>query len=181
MRRPGKRARRFIAAVAVGAAALPLLGAGTFFALDRIYPLPPVGEVPVSAQVVDRDGRLLRAFATQEGRWRLPVSLGEVDPQFVRMLVAYEDKRFRDHHGVDPVAMLRASVQFAVNGRIVSGGSTLTMQVARLLDDGTTGRWTGKLRQIRLALALERGETVELPPATWIWCCGCAMRWIAAR
>ena len=161
MRRPGKRARRFIAAVAVGAAALPLLGAGTFFALDRIYPLPPVGEVPVSAQVVDRDGRLLRAFATQEGRWRLPVSLGEVDPQFVRMLVAYEDKRFRDHHGVDPVAMLRASVQFAVNGRIVSGGSTLTMQLARLMEVGGGQSISVKLRQMFRALQIERKLTKD--------------------
>ena len=156
MLRPGKRARRYIAAAAVAVAAIPLLGVGTFIALDRIYPLPPVGEVPVSAQVVDRDGRLLRAFATQEGRWRLPVSLDEVDPQFVRMLIAYEDKRFRDHHGVDPAAMLRASVQFAVNGRIVSGGSTLTMQLARLMEVGGGQSISVKLRQMFRAVQIER-------------------------
>jgi penicillin-binding protein 1C len=100
----------------------------------------------VSAQVVDRDGRLLRAFATGEGRWRLPVSLDEVDPQFVRMLIAYEDKRFRDHAGVDPLAMLRAGLQFAANGRIVSGGSTLTMQLARLMEVGGGRTVSTKLR-----------------------------------
>ena len=153
LRRPGKKASRIIAAAAIAVAAMPLLGAGTFFTLDRIYPLPPIAEVPVSAQVVDRDGKLLRAFATEEGRWRLPVSRDEVDPQFVRMLVAYEDKRFRDHHGVDPVAMLRASLQFATSGHIVSGGSTLTMQLARLMEVGDTyigesivgSRFTGRI------------------------------------
>ena len=72
------------------------------------------------------------------------------------MLVAYEDKRFYDHAGVDPLAVLRAAKQALTTGKVVSGGSTLTMQVARLLEDGPTGRWQGKLRQTRVALALER-------------------------
>jgi penicillin-binding protein 1C len=151
-----RRAGRIIAATALALCAMPLAGLGTFLALDRIYPLPPVGDVPVSAQVVDRDGKLLRAFATREGRWRLPVKLADVDPQFIHMLIAYEDKRFRDHHGVDPVAMLRASVQFATNGRIVSGGSTLTMQLARLMEVGGGQAISTKLRQIFRALQIER-------------------------
>uniref|UniRef100_UPI003AA81155 transglycosylase domain-containing protein n=1 Tax=Thalassospira alkalitolerans TaxID=1293890 RepID=UPI003AA81155 len=71
------------------------------------------------------------------------------------MLIAYEDKRFYSHHGVDPLAMLRATAQAVRHGEIISGGSTLTMQVARLLEDSGTGSWRGKLRQIRVALALE--------------------------
>ena len=117
--------------------------------------LPPLA-VETSVEMRDRNGVLLRAYTVADGRWRLSVPLSAVDPRYVNMLIAFEDKRFYRHRGVDPVAMLRAVGQAAWHGRIVSGGSTLTMQVARLLEDGTTGRWDGKLRQIRLALALER-------------------------
>ncbi|MFN7001782.1 MAG: transglycosylase domain-containing protein, partial [Elioraea tepidiphila] len=75
---------------------------------------------------------------------------------YLRMLLAYEDRRFYQHSGVDPRSMTRAVLQALWNGRVVSGGSTLTMQVARLLEEGTTGEVAGKLRQIRVALALER-------------------------
>lgn len=109
-----------------------------------------------SAEVLDRNGSLLRAYTVADGRWRLKASLEAVDPIYVNMLIAYEDKRFYSHAGVDPLAMLRAAYQALTQGKIVSGGSTLTMQTARLLEDGTTGKWAGKLRQIRVALALER-------------------------
>lgn len=109
-----------------------------------------------SPEVRDRTGALLRAYTIDDGRWRMALSPDQVDPLFYRMLVAYEDHRFYDHPGVDPVATLRALAQAVRHGRIVSGSSTLTMQVARLLEDGTTGQWRGKLRQMRLALALER-------------------------
>jgi len=109
-----------------------------------------------STEVLARDGTLLRAYTVADGRWRLAVSLDAVDPLYLDMLVAYEDKRFYRHPGVDGLALMRAAAQAAWNGRIVSGGSTLTMQVARLLEDSGTGRWKGKIRQARLALALER-------------------------
>ncbi len=117
--------------------------------------LPPL-TVETSVEVFDRSATLLRAYTVEDGRWRLAVGLEDVDPDFIAMLVAYEDKRFWRHNGVDLRAFLRAALQALGNGRVVSGGSTLTMQVARLLEDGPTGRWQGKLRQIRLALALER-------------------------
>ncbi len=117
--------------------------------------LPPL-VTETSTEVLARDGTLLRAYTVTEGRWRLATSVDAVDPAYVRMLVAYEDKRFFRHAGVDLPALARAAAQAAWNGQIVSGGSTLTMQVARLLEDGPTGRWPGKLRQIRVALALER-------------------------
>ncbi|MGV6849327.1 MAG: transglycosylase domain-containing protein, partial [Marinibacterium sp.] len=107
-----------------------------------------------SAEIRDRNGRLLRAYPVADGIWRLRP--GPVDPDFVAMLLAYEDRRFARHSGVDWRAMARAALQAVRNGRVVSGGSTLTMQVARLLEDGTTGRLTGKIRQMRVAWALER-------------------------
>lgn len=111
-------------------------------------------DVPVGVEVLARDGALLRAFQVADGRWRLDP--GPVDPLFLDMLAAWEDQRFLRHHGVDLWALLRAGGQAVRHGRVVSGGSTLSMQVARLLEDGTTGVWGGKLRQMRLALALER-------------------------
>ncbi|HVX35457.1 MAG TPA: penicillin-binding protein 1C [Hyphomicrobium sp.] len=109
-----------------------------------------------SVTVVDRDDRLLRAFTTTEGNWRLPLDPKDVDPHYLKMLFAFEDKRFYSHHGVDPKAVLRAVGQMLRHGRIVSGGSTLTMQVARLLDGKHERTATGKLRQMARAMELER-------------------------
>ncbi len=145
---------------------LPTLAAALLFAAglardatDRwidATALPPLS-VETGAEITARDGTLLRAFTVADGRWRLDP--GPVDPLFTRMLIAYEDHRFADHPGVDPRALLRAAGQSLLAGRIVSGGSTLTMQVARLMEDSGTGKFSGKLRQIRVALALERHLT----------------------
>lgn len=117
----------------------------------------PASLIPeTSVQVLARDGSLLRAFTVADGRWRMAVNSEAVDSTYIAMLLAYEDRRFHSHNGVDGRAMLRASWQALRSGGIVSGGSTLTMQVARLIEDGSTGQWHGKLRQIRLALALEQ-------------------------
>ena len=138
---------------AAGAFALAVAG---FFALDHFYPLKLDETTEVSAEVVDRDGALLRPFATTEGRWRLAVDLKQVDPDFIRMLIAYEDKRFRAHHGVDPLAMARSVLQFVGNGRIVSGGSTLSMQLARLMQPRGERAVSQKLRQMFRAVQIER-------------------------
>ena len=116
----------------------------------------PVLAVAQSTEMRARDGTLLRAWQVDDGRWRLGARPDQVDPRLIEMLIAYEDRRFRSHPGVDPLAVLRAGGQALAQGRIVSGGSTLTMQVARLLEDSGTGSWRGKLRQARVALALER-------------------------
>jgi penicillin-binding protein 1C len=134
--------------------------------IKTLGPAPSKSAVEMSTQVVDRNGRLLRAYATSQGRWRLPVKLSEVDPRFVRMLLAYEDRRFYDHAGVDALAMLRAGWQWLRNGRVVSGGSTLTMQVARLLEPRPDRTLGAKLFQMVRAIELEHGlsktEILEL-------------------
>jgi len=117
--------------------------------------LPPV-LAETAREVRDRNGALLRAYPVADGIWRLDVASDQVDPTYLAMLLRYEDKRFYSHSGVDLRAMLRAGTQAVWRGEVVSGGSTLTMQVARLLENGGTGRWAGKLRQIRVALALEQ-------------------------
>lgn len=114
-----------------------------------------------STVVLDRHGQLLRPFATREGRWRLPVETSDVDPHYLAMLKAYEDARFEQHFGIDPLALLRATMQFVGNGRVVSGGSTLTMQVARLLEPRDERTLTAKLRQMVRAVQLERRFTKD--------------------
>ena len=138
----------FVAVVAIFAAA-----AGWIVSLG---PVPTGKDLAYSTLVVDRDRKLLRPYPTVEGRWRLPVGVGDVDPRFFALLFAYEDKRFRSHPGVDPVALVRAAWQLVANGRIVSGGSTLTMQVARLLEPRADRTFAAKLRQVVRAVALER-------------------------
>jgi penicillin-binding protein 1C len=143
---------------------------GAAFALAAwvvaIGPAPRGKGLAFSTQVVDREGRLLRSYATPEGRWRMQAGADEVDPRFLRMLVAYEDKRFYAHHGVDPLAIVRAGYQLAVQGRIVSGGSTLTMQVARLLEPRGERSMVAKLRQmvraVELDAALSKDEILSL-------------------
>ena len=147
--------RRSAIALAAGAAFVALAWAGLESA-DRAYPPPVVAAFPVSTEVVDRNGALLRAFATPDGLWRLQANLDEVDPDFVKMLIAYEDKRFFDHEGVDVLALLRAAGQFASNGRIVSGGSTLSMQLARLMEPRESRSIGAKVRQILRAIQIER-------------------------
>ncbi|MCD2183084.1 penicillin-binding protein 1C [Rhizobium sp. GN54] len=126
---------------------------------DEAFPPPIERAMETSREVVDADGRLLRAFATSEGLWRLRTTSDDVDPQFVRMLLAYEDQRFHAHSGVDPLALLRAAGQFVGNGRIVSGASTLSMQVARLIEPRDGRSLLAKARQMARAIQLERRLT----------------------
>ena len=109
-----------------------------------------------SPLALDREGRLLRAFATPEGRWRLTVKLAEVDPHFINLLKVYEDRRFDAHGGVDMIGVARAAWQLARNGRVVSGASTLSMQAARLLEPREARSFSAKLRQMVRAVQLER-------------------------
>lgn len=132
-----------------------LVGAGLGVALQRLGPPPLHAASPVSTLVLDRNGKLLRPFTTPEGRWRLPVSVSEVDPTYIEILIAYEDKRFYRHWGVDPWALIRALWQAASRGRIVSGASTLTMQVARLLEPREVRSLGAKLREMLRAVQIE--------------------------
>ena len=124
--------------------------------LDRAYPPPLHNARIVSQELVDADGNLLRAFATPDGRWRLQTTAAEVDPQFIKMLIAYEDQRFYDHHGVDIQALGRSAWQLLTNGRIVSGASTLSMQVARLIEPRADRSFSAKFRQMLRAVQIER-------------------------
>ncbi|WP_253946073.1 penicillin-binding protein 1C [Niveibacterium sp. COAC-50] len=125
----------------------------TAWVLDRLFPLPlPPHEAGLI--VAAADGTPLRTWPSVDGVWRYPVTAEQVSPRYLQAVLNYEDRWFRWHPGVNPFAMLRAAWQWARNGRIVSGGSTLTMQVARMLDPPPR-TLRGKLRQVVRALQLE--------------------------
>ncbi len=150
--------RRILRRVAIAGLAL----AGSIAVAAAIWivslgPVPLAQTKQISTTVVDRNGKLLRAYAMADGRWRLPVKAARgVDPGYVSLLLAFEDQRFRTHHGVDPLALGRAAVQLLTRGHIVSGGSTITMQLARLLEPRRERSITAKLRQIVRAIEIER-------------------------
>jgi penicillin-binding protein 1C len=149
-----KTLRRLGIGAAATVAFLAFAGA-TLWQLDRAFP-PPLAQTPVvSAEVLDRDGHLLRAFATPDGYWRLKTGLDQVDPKFIDMLLTYEDKRFWRHEGIDVLALGRAALQFVTSGHIVSGGSTLSMQLARLIEPRESRSIGAKLRQMARAVQIE--------------------------
>ena len=125
----------------------------------ELGPVPWPSEEGASPVVLDRSGVLLRAFTTSDGRWRMPVEVQEVDPRYIAMLIAYEDRRFLQHNGIDIYAVLRASLQLLAYGRVVSGASTLTMQVARLLEPRADRSMSAKLRQMIRAVEIERSRS----------------------
>jgi penicillin-binding protein 1C len=150
----GRRAFRFLSACAFAF----ILAICAFVAWTISLGPLPLGEArQVSSTVVDRNGKLLRAYAMADGRWRLPVDAkANVDPIYLKVLLAYEDQRFYAHDGVDPLALGRAALQLGTRGHIVSGGSTITMQLARLMEPRRQRSLYAKLRQIVRAIELER-------------------------
>ena len=145
---------RLIAAGLGGVAVVTAAACALF--VWSLGPAPLGRDLPYSHVVLDRSGKLLRAYATPQGRWRLQAKTEDVDPRFVKLLFAAEDKRFYEHYGVDPLALARAAIQLVTQRHIVSGGSTLTMQVARLLEPRRERSMAAKLRQIVRAIETER-------------------------
>lgn len=135
-----------------------------FIALDHLFPFDTTGR-SMSCVIVDRRQTPLRAFADKNGVWRYPARPDQVSPLYLQALLAYEDRWFYHHPGINPPAVCRAFFQNLTHGRIVSGGSTLTMQTARILDmdeqehrpssQGFSARMGVKLRQVFRALQLE--------------------------
>jgi penicillin-binding protein 1C len=113
-----------------------------------------------SPSVLDGEGALLRAYLAGDERWRLVTTPSDLTSTHREILLAYEDKRFYRHYGVDHLALARAGWQLVRHRRVVSGASTITMQVARLLDPRPTGVWT-KFTQMAAARQLERSYSKE--------------------
>lgn len=133
------------------------LGLGLAF----VVPLPARLSVPDSTVLEYRDGSVAHVFLAADDRWRLPTEPGHVDPAYVEALVALEDARFWWHPGVDPLAVVRAATDNLRAGRVVSGASTLTMQLVRILEPRprTFGsKLIEALRAVQLELHLSKTE-----------------------
>lgn len=153
------RNRKLYIAAAV-AAVFIVLSVAALPVLDRLSPPDLSRYHDTSPVVLDRNGEILRAFTVEDGIWRLPVAYGDVAENYIKQLVVFEDKRYWTHGGVDPLALLRAVFQAAAGRRIVSGGSTLTMQTARLLEPRPR-TIPSKLIEIFRAVQLERRYNKE--------------------
>jgi penicillin-binding protein 1C len=140
-----------------------------------------------SRVVLDRDGRVLFVTLTADGKYRLPAKLAELSPELLAATMEMEDRRFYSHHGADARSLARAAWG-VTTGQRLGGGSTLTMQYARLRWQLDTRSWWGKAKQIFRAVQLERhygkdelleayftfapyGGNVEgAPAASLLWC-----------
>ena len=142
---------RLLGFAALAAASL----AAAALALDRAFPPDLTRYQKRSPEVVDADNRLLRAFTTTDGKWRLKTDVAQVDPLYLTLLKAYEDRRFDEHWGIDPFAAVRAAGQWIGRGKIVSGASTISMQAARLLDGPRPRSLLTKTIQSARAVQLE--------------------------
>ena len=149
--------RRALRIVATAIIAICVVASAFTLWVVSLGPLPLEQAQKVSTSIIDRNGKLLRAYAMADGRWRLPVDAKTaVDPGYLKLLLAYEDRRFLSHRGVDPLALGRAAIQLMTRGHIVSGGSTITMQLARLMEPRRERSIYAKLRQMVRAIEIER-------------------------
>jgi len=143
-----------------------LLIAVSMLLLDGFFPLPlPDDQAGFSRVLLARDGTPLRAFADDQGVWRYGIQLEDVSPRYLQALIAYEDRYYWSHPGVNPVALWRAAWQWWQEGKIISGGSTLTMQVARLLaphDRSVMGKLQQMLRAVQLEWHLSKQQILTL-------------------
>ena len=140
----------------LGGVILAMLWFGAYLSRE-----PELGRLESFSQVIrSEEGSIINLRLTSSGHWREQASLENVDTKLVDMLVAYEDKRFMSHFGVDPIALLRATYNSISSGRVVSGASTLTMQTVRLMHPELQKRsFMTKLKQMLEALRLERHFT----------------------
>jgi len=161
---------------------LPCL-ALTALVLSSVVPVVQFDD-PLSTVLLDGDGLLLGATIADDGQWRFGVA-ERVPERFMQAITCFEDRRFFAHPGVDPLALVRAAMQNLREGRVVSGGSTLTMQVVRLARHGQPRTFSEKAKEAVLALRLDvalpkddvlalyaayapfGGNTVGLDAAAW--------------
>ncbi len=155
----GRRFRRLKMLGLGAAASLALL-----FAADQIFPPDFARAHQRSTVVLAADGTMLRGFLTPDDKWRLPVTLKDVDRRYVELLLAYEDGRFADHGGVDLMAVGRAGWQAITNMGVISGASTITMQVARMLEPiprSLSGKALQAARALQIELRLSKDEILD--------------------
>jgi penicillin-binding protein 1C len=163
LRRIPKRFRRWILATGGCLAGGSLV---LFVVLWVYFPFPAerLSSLPTSPRVTDRSGQVLLQVVGEDDHWRFPVSLGQVSPWLIQATIAAEDERFYSHAGVDLVAVGRASLQNLQSQQVVSGASTLTMQLCRMLDPrprSLTAKLIESVRSLQAERQLSKTEILE--------------------
>ncbi|HWR32452.1 MAG TPA: transglycosylase domain-containing protein, partial [Chitinophagaceae bacterium] len=123
-----------------------------FFILNWVFPLPD--KMEYSTIITDNKGEVVNAYLTKDQKWRMKTELNEISPLLQKTIVAKEDRHFYSHPGVNPFAVIRAFFANLFNMRRVSGASTITMQVAKMLEPGKRNIWS-KTREMFRAFQLE--------------------------
>jgi penicillin-binding protein 1C len=131
-----------------------------FFTLDKYYPIETALLKDTSPILLFSNDNWAYVKTNKKDKWRFPVKLSHIDPHFIRLLLSYEDQRFYSHYGIDPLAMIRALGQWIQYGRIISGGSTITMQLAKLLHPRPR-TIVSKLIEMFRAIQLEKHYTKD--------------------
>ena len=131
-----KRVRLLAKLFLIAVVSISVCGIVGYFAILKIYPFPydAIANIHYSKSVYDKDGNMLRSFTGEKDLWLMPVALDEINSDFVKATLSIEDKRFFKHPGIDIEAVLRAIKLNIVNKRVISGASTLSMQVIRLIE-----------------------------------------------
>ncbi len=134
-----------------------------FIVLDLLLPLPDKKEF--SKEIHAKDGTLLTAYLTSDDKWRLRTELDEVSPDLIKAIIEKEDTWFYWHPGINPIAIIRAAYKNLSTGETQLGASTITMQVARMLEPKkrTYPNKIGEMfRAIQLEIKYSKEEILEL-------------------
>ena len=155
---------RFCLYLISGTVLIPLL---LFLIANRLFPLPVEKlHQPPSTIVLDRHGEWLRAFIASDESWHIPEpSLDEISPQLRTAVLTYEDRWFYRHFGINPFSIVQAAIDNIKAGKIVRGGSTITMQVARMMEPKARtvpNKLIEMFRALQLELAYSKDEILTL-------------------
>ena len=134
-----------------------------FVILDFFFPLPD--KIEFSKEIHAKDGTLLTAYLTKDDKWRMRTELNKVSPDLIKAVVEKEDSWFYWHFGINPVSVVRAAYQNIFSGEIESGASTITMQVARLLEPKKrtyVNKFIEMFRALQLEIKFSKPEILEL-------------------
>ena len=143
-----KGVQRWLKRLGIGFLGLILV----FFILNWIFPVPD--KIEYSTIITDNKGEVVNAFLTSDQKWRMKTELEEISPLLQKTILAKEDRHFYSHPGVNPLALIRAGFSNIFHMKRMSGASTITMQVAKMLEPGKRNIWS-KMREIFRALQLE--------------------------
>jgi len=162
----GRRRQRRALILLVAPAALAALGVIAFLVVDRLLPFPEAKlRRPPSTVIADSADRPLRIFLAADDHYRMPVRLDEVAPELVEALLGSEDRWFRWHPGINPLAIARATLSNVRAGRVVSGASTIPMQIARMVEPKPRtlrGKLLEAFRALQLDLHHAKPELLEI-------------------